>query len=576
MRIASSILTLCLICLLCACVSDKIICDGRVVIHSKDQISFSKNEQPLLCGDQDLVGWKNVPLAQTEMTIKEFLKSRGFYESTYTLDENQLHIETGPSYKIEKIVFIDAPEDFDRVKFVGWKKQPFTGPSLNDIEAWTLRRLKSIGYGCAQVRTIAIIETKTVEVHIQAGKKYPFPEITYDDDPDQTLRRPILERYYAFKPGQLFNEDLLTLSSHRTEWDGVVSHSNFIKHCENEELTITQNINLGTSRILTVGAGVSTEELGIGKVNWKDSRKGRNASIIFADLYGSKLRQFLQLGYEWHAFDESNRWYLLPTIEGERIDESDQEYYTFVFYPSIGSKLDYAKRRLEFKTGPAASFENVQNGPSSGKKEFVTWRSSFTFTSHDYEVFMTEPRRGYHFTLETSSVILTSVDKIGANWVNLSGTRLWNLFNFGPPKFVFGARFGLESVISFQNQNIRDNIPQTYFTWLGGDTNLRGFGRQELPVDEIGTFSSIYSGFELRFVSLLMKNLDPFVFTDVGLVGSSNFTFNTPVYWSPGFGLRYQSFIGVIRGTVAHGYSTGASDPSHEHFQYFLSLGREF
>lgn len=576
-KIITSIFLICIASYLSSCQSSHILCDGKVVVDSKLPLKFSKNELQLLCGDKDVSGWKNVPLAQTELTIKEFLKARGYYEAKFELQEDkQLHITAGTIYKVKDVVFSGAPEDFYDVKFIGWKNKNFTGGTLDDIENWTKRRLKSIGYACAEVKLQAIIETGIVEVHIFPGEKYVFPEITYDEDPEKTINPKVLERFYAFTPGELFNEELLSLSSRRIENDAVVSHSNFIVTCEEENLSIKQTVNPGTSHLFKVGAGISTEEFPIAKISWKDSRIGNNASILYADAYASHLRQIVQLGFEWHPFPR-NRWFMTPSIEGRRIDEDDQKYYDLIFYNPVGTRHDFSTLRVEFKTGPGANFENAQEGPTTGRKDFGLWRSSIEFTGHDYEVFMNDPRRGFRIGLETSSVLLSSVDQVWANKISLNGTRLWNLLNFGPPKYVFGLRFGLDSVVAKEN-NVRNNLPQSYFTWLGGDTSVRGFSRRELPDEdiEIGTLSSFYTGAEIRFASLLMKGLDPFIFTDAGMLGKENFNFDKTVYWSPGVGLRYQSFIGVVRGTIARGFITGAGDPNHEHFQYFLSLGREF
>ncbi|MEZ4846726.1 MAG: BamA/TamA family outer membrane protein [Bdellovibrionota bacterium] len=296
---------------------------------------------------------------------------------------------------------------------------------------------------------------------------------------------------------------------------------------------------------------------------------------MFADLYASHLRQILTLGYEWHAFD-ANRWYMKPLIEAKRIDEVDQEYYNFTGSYSLGTKRDFRPFHLEILSGPAGMFEDAQEGPSIGQKQFALWRNSIILNTHDYEVFMSDPRRGGRIAIESSSIIWGSAGNVNAHWLNIYGTKLWNLFNFGPPKYVFGVRFGAESVMTTENGDIRGSLPQSFFSWLGGDMNLRGFSRREIPFVSTGAQSAAYANFEIRFASLLMRDLDPFVFTDLGMYGLPNYNFNHRVYWSPGFGLRYQSPIGVVRGTMAHGFITGPGNPDHEHFQFFVSLGREF
>ncbi|MEZ4846724.1 MAG: hypothetical protein R2877_07275 [Bdellovibrionota bacterium] len=159
-----------------SCGTDKVICDGRVAIEGKGVIRFSKNEKQLLCGNKDMKEWRNVPLAQTEITIKEFLKGRGYYNSVFTLQENgeQLHVDAGVPYVVQEVKFFGQPEDFDDVRYIGWKNRGFTPGTLDDIQGYTLRRLKELGYACAQVKIQAIIETQVVQVHINPEKSMSF------------------------------------------------------------------------------------------------------------------------------------------------------------------------------------------------------------------------------------------------------------------------------------------------------------------------------------------------------------------------------------------------------------------
>ncbi|MCC7460367.1 MAG: hypothetical protein IT286_03595, partial [Proteobacteria bacterium] len=234
-----------------ACATDKVICDGRVFIESPGTIRFSKNEKQLLCGDQNIDEWKNVPLAQTETTIREFLKGRGYFNTKFALEGEQLQVDTGRQFSVKEVKFINAPSDFDKVKYIGWKGKTFTPGTLDEIEGYTLRRLKELGYACSEVKIQAIIESQVVQVHINHGDKYLFPEVEYDED--VKMKPEVLERYFAFHPGDPYNENLLALSSRRIETDAVVSKSNFLPECNDGKLSIKHRINTGTSRLVQIG-----------------------------------------------------------------------------------------------------------------------------------------------------------------------------------------------------------------------------------------------------------------------------------------------------------------------------------
>jgi outer membrane translocation and assembly module TamA len=66
--------------------------------------------------------------------------------------------------------------------------------------------------------------------------------------------------------------------------------------------------------------------------------------------------------------------------------------------------------------------------------------------------------------------------------------------------------------------------------------------------------------------------MDPFVFTDFGVTGNGPASFDLPVYWSPGVGIRWASPVGPIRTTFAQGFT----DTSPSHFQFYFNFGEEF
>ncbi|HMQ09686.1 MAG TPA: hypothetical protein PKC21_04800 [Oligoflexia bacterium] len=552
----------------------KSICDGRVVIDSSLLIDFSKNEKKILCGDSGVEAWSDLPLIQTEVTLKKILKNRSFFDVQTSISNNKLYVTTGQLHYIEKIMFHNAPEDFEKVRYIAWQDKTLTSENLDKVEVWVMRRLKFMGYACAKVELKAMVETKTLHVYIEPGIQYTFPQIIQDKKNNQYLKPGVLPRFYAFRTGDQFNGDLLELSSKRTENSGIINHSYFLTECQDNELQVTQKIKLGANRLFKVGAGASTEELPILKFGWKNSRVGKSGSSLFADLYASQINQNIRLGFEWHAFS-ANRWFMLPSIEARRIRDGQQKFLDLNTFFEFGAKLDSRNNTYSFKGGPGMIIENTEKGPFDGAKEFGILRSSLEISSNDFEIFLTEPRRGFQFNFISSLIFASNRKSVGTQHFKISGTRLWNVYNFGPPKYVFGLRFGLESVVSTQF-NVRDFIPQHYFQWLGGDASIRGFSRREIPNNDLGALSSLYGGSEFRFVSLFANTIDPFIFLDLGMVGDRNFKLDPTVYGSPGLGLRYDSFIGTLRATVAHGFVFGNAENVEQHPQFFLSLGREF
>jgi translocation and assembly module TamA len=108
---------------------------------------------------------------------------------------------------------------------------------------------------------------------------------------------------------------------------------------------------------------------------------------------------------------------------------------------------------------------------------------------------------------------------------------------------------------------------------------MRGFARRQLPKADRGALTALYAGVELRLANVLPLNLQPILFADAATMGQRSFDLDVPGYWSPGFGIRWPSLIGVMRFTVAKGYLIRNNNPANEslaHWQFYWSLGEEF
>src|SRR5262249_36020201 len=154
---------------------------------------------------------------------------------------------------------------------------------------------------------------------------------------------------------------------------------------------------------------------------------------------------------------------------------------------------------------------------------------------------------GWDSTVSASFNSKDAGSSVTAQRLSWSGHALWNLRDYDPPLWVFGARFGARTVVTGEG---RDALPPNIRQYLGGSADLRGFGRQELP-SEIGAMTSAFVSFEARLVETLPASLEPFFFVDLGKAGSRPFELDEPLYVSPGIGVRWASPIGVVRGTGA-------------------------
>jgi translocation and assembly module TamA len=195
------------------------------------------------------------------------------------------------------------------------------------------------------------------------------------------------------------------------------------------------------------------------------------------------------------------------------------------------------------------------------------------------EYYQSSPREGYRVLLNTAHMKKDLLASTSAHQMRLSFQELWNFGHMDPPLWVLGLRGGLMTTTGDEGSGLVNVLPVQYRYHLGGMASLRGFARDELPRNEGGALTAAFLGTEVRSTSVLPRNFEPYIFTDLGMVGDAPVTLDQTLYYSPGLGLRWASPIGVFRLNVAHGFianATGPVPPNLSHWQFYLSYGEEF
>ncbi|MBC7397443.1 MAG: BamA/TamA family outer membrane protein [Bdellovibrionales bacterium] len=559
------------------------ICDQRVQFTDKEKIKFSDNEDLFLCGDDTKESWKEIPLSQVEFTLKNFLQQRAYYKPKFSYQDGKLFVDPGELSKAEKLVFEGEPPQFNDIKLRGVINAPLNSVLLDRVDAFTQARLKNLGYACPTIKIQAFEETGVIKVVVLAGLHYTFEEPKIKDTLD--LYEKTMRRFDAFALGAPYRHEWLKLSENRAENDGIVVSSQFTIACpavtpNTEEQSVgaplKQRILGGDKRLITIGAGISTEEFPIGQASWKSVRlNDRGASLLFS-LYGSSRKQTLQATYTEYLFKNAPRFSFAPQATLNRQVEST---YTSTEFQLAGP--------LQYKGDGESSGWLASFGPSVSRLYSVERTTNKTVTlfsvlgrlnliSHDYELYQGDPRSG--FATELNGEVASQGFSISplATVLTLTGTNLFKINKVEPQQWVLGFRYLLSSTITSERPEATGILPAKYFHMLGGDQTLRGYGRYELNNGTVGGLTSAYFGTELRYAKTLKFNFEPFVFFDVGQLGTETFALDGPIYYSPGLGLRWGSPFGAIRGTIAKGYASRSVDPELSHLQFFFSFGREF
>lgn len=553
------------------------LCNGYV-IDAPRIVKFNSNEKKLICGDPDVDSWKRIPRFQSEYFIRTFLQQRGYFYPEFIEKDDIVTIVPGKRTLVRRIEVEGNPPHFFKV----WRRrrirgQPLTPGALDTLEGWTKNRLRDRGYACPSATTEADAETGEITLSVDPGLKQRI--ISLDVEEVEGLRQGTLERFNAFHVGDPYNLLNTQLTSRRIVNDGILQSSYFLTDCTPEGVRLQQKSLKGAKRLLSIGVGASTEEYGILKVTFKQSRIGKNASSFLLTGRGSFRRQRLLIQGIVYPLPFPTRWHTTPTVLVQRTNETKYEYINNDLWLPAAVGWDTQNTGFQLTFGPKFNFTRTIKGAQPGWTHFTSLATKLEIASHDYEYNLGDPRSGYIVTAMAqlnSDKILSSVT---AQKLTIRGQKLWNIAGFEPPLFVLGIRGEVGTTIVDRGSAGFARLPPWFLYYLGSSRNMRGFSQMQLPNANRGALTSIYTGVELRLANVLPLNIQPIAFVDFATMGARTLDLDRPAYWSPGLGVRWPSFIGVVRLTVAHGYLIRNNNPANNnlsHWQFYFTLGEEF
>ena len=551
---------------------------GKYQVAGPKRITFNGNEKTLICGDEKIEAWGEIPDNQAEYSIKNFLIDRGYYFPEFVKEGDMVTIYPGKPTKVTKIVLEGEYPDCLKVKRKRRiMNQPMTPKLLSTLETWILSELANEGYPCAKLETEAEAYSGQITIKLDIGKYQCFPEVKLPEL--KGLEAWSLKRFYAFKVSEPFNNKLLSLTTRRTKDEGIVQDTFFTTNCKGENVELSQSATLGKTRIFIFGVGVSTEEYVKGKISWKHTRLDKKGSSILVRAIASYRRQKGTIAGRWIPLNKPSKWSIAPTLMTERREENKYEYIKGEAGVYSDMAWDGRDLRMELSAGPAFNVTETIRGALPGRTHFMTANLRFNIISHNFEYYDSDPKEGFVLNFLGSF----NSDKVGSSisvqMLQLYGEWLWNIANLDEPLLIFGVRGRVATSITDYNSPKFGRLPPDYLLYLGGARDLRGFKRQELPRAYNAALTTAYTSLEFRLANYLPVGIEPVVFVDFGILGRTTFNFDCPVFWSPGFGVRINSIIGVIRMTAARGMLIKNRNPLNNparHWQFFASYGQEF
>jgi translocation and assembly module TamA len=533
-------------------------------------------EKRLVCGDPGSDSWKRVSLPQAREFMTAFLQKRGRHFPRFETEGDTLVVDAGTTTVVRSLVGRGLEGVYDLGKRRKVKGRLLTPELLDQVKKAVLFELASRGRPCAKAEVTADARTGEVRVDADPGPEHRIGRI---EAPSRLNVDPgVLRRYEAYQPGERFDARLLSLTSDRVKQDALFASDYYDVSCSTAGLSIVERVVESPPHLLTIGAGADTEGLLRGRARLMQSRIGRRASTAEATLDASRREQSLdaRLGLYLAPAD---RLHLVPALFLRHEDELQYEAAHSEFSLSPAWSSDAHGMRLEVSGGPAVDLFDTVRGLGPRRSSWFQFVTRAQVSSRFYEYYQRDPRRGWSATLETAHRAKGVYSDVTAHWLRLSGQTLWNLGDYEPPLAVLATRGAAGTVGGIDRPSALSSLPPTERFFLGGDADLRGVDRKRLPDDAGGFLTSLYDGVELRAGDILPYGLQPFLFIDAAMGGTTSFELDPDVYYSPGLGLRWASPIGTIRTTAGRGlvWRRGSvTDPPPPHWQFFFSFGREF
>lgn len=551
---------------------------GRVYLAKNEELELKDMEKRLVCGDSadGQIGkpWTKIPGNQAKFFLSSFLQSRAHHNPQMDIIGGDLYVKLGSKIRATAFTLRGVPAHWE-VPNRRYVRGRLLDPGLLDeLEKWGEHQLKMNGYACGEASALANPQTGEIEVSLTPNDRLRINGTV--DEKSTGLRGGVMERYNAYLVGDFYNQRLVDLTERRIAEEGIVSTIDLKPRCEEDGVTIVRRIDAGPSRQLRVGIGGSTDEGPRIRLNMRQTRIGDEASTAQANVDLSFRRQIANASFRWYYSSTLTGLFLEPVAEFRNRTQENRKEQIFEASLLHGWFYNFRSLSLTARAGPNYSENFLIEGFGPRRTTLTLLSTDAMVMDHDWEYFKNSPREGYNHNLDFMFAQEGVGSPFTAHRARYTGQQLFNLGYFDPPAMILGVRWGAGS--TFAVNGLQAQLPTRYQFFGGGTGSLRGWKSARLP--RIGaSFSELRIGTELRYYKLLFNMVDPFIFADIAQMGDLNFKLLKTTFFSPGFGLRWESPVGSIRAFVAQPYvwSLPSGEPEYDKaLRPGLTLGEEF
>jgi outer membrane protein insertion porin family/translocation and assembly module TamA len=557
--------------------------------------------------------------------IVAFYKDRGYPDARVKSFDAKLNdaqtsvaitvdIEEGEPVRVERIDFSGfepLPEQHRRALEAQLPLkigQPLDRALLQASREAALDELKDHGYPYASVRIAEGSGTndraRVVSLSADPGPLAHFGPIEISGN--SSVSENVVRRQLTYRPGQLFRQSALQESQRRLYGPELFDFANVepLKTQEKPaEVPTRVTVTEGKHQKVKFGIGYGTEEKGRVEVDWRHVNFGGGARTVGALARYSGLDRGVRLNYKepyffgprnditlsgqtWHSDEpaftlDTNGGRVTITRQVRRGGGpvlSSRPATTFSFtYANEYERYSISNEALadpSFRDELIALGLDPRKGSDSGLRSAISLDGGRNTTNS-----LLDAKRGY--------VLAAHVEQagrwLGGKYDYYEATTEGRIYRSLGDRLVAAGQVRLGSIDALGNPEVKVPFFKRYF--LGGATNLRGWGRFEVsPLSGFGLPIGGHSfmNFSTEVRAAVWRNLGAVVFLDGGNVWYDRWTFKlNELRYDAGPGLRYQTPIGPIRadlgfqlnpipGLVVNG------KPEARHFRFHFSIGQAF
>ncbi|MBC7537442.1 MAG: BamA/TamA family outer membrane protein [Bacteriovorax sp.] len=553
-------------------------------MHSPEKIQLTDTEKQLVCGDPDEEAYRVIPSYQAKYSFDGFLQSRGFSSPKYIFNKDLLEVYTGNKSYLTSVVANSLNDEMSKLIekdiFRYYKKEDITPKLLNDIEARAKIILRNHGFPCVKVASTTEPLLGKVTLNLTGLESFNFGPLTIE--PIEGVDSRAFARFYSFKPENSFKESELNLTEKRFLRQGIVQGTFFQESCDlpNDKISLVQKFITGPPRTIRFGVGASTELGLMTRAKWSNQRYGAMASVLEANIQASFKNQSLKLRADNYIWATHPRQSLVSELILERNDQVTFRESNAQLKPHLQWTKDTASRFWLWSLGPSLVAGTYTSEVNTDNRSFKTGaiEGLVQTKSHTFEIFDVHPEEGdfsqinfdyRHPSFGFDDPLLK---------LDLSYLKLFWLANVGKGSLIGGLRLNPSTTWVPKNVS-REALPPSVKLYGGGSDDLRGFKLNTLPDNTgLGALTKLEAKLEFRKTYFFLPTLESFIFIDSAFFGERPWSVQSRLWYSPGYGVRWHSPVGLVQTYLARSLSTKSSSSNSidDGIFFFVGLGGVF